>query len=192
MEECNPSLMSQQWAQDSLGRLVNRYSGMCLDLEAGDTGNLLAEAFLWTCDDVDHQQWDALSDGRYRNRKYSDKYLGVSECAESDGDRYVETRGLEDSGSCKCAQIWNIDCTIQPPLVPTPLPTILNPKPTSQPTQVPTLLPTKRPSFYTSGGAATDLPSIAPTMLAQTSPLTDVPISSPSSPPIDAPTPNLT
>jgi hypothetical protein len=133
LEECNPSLMSQQWAQDPLGRLVNRYSGMCL--EAGDTGDLFAAAFLWTCEDVDHQQWDALSDGRYRNRKYSDAYLGVSECGESDVDRYVEARGIEESGSCKCAQIWNTDCTSQPPPAP-----------------------------------------------AQTSPPTDLPISSPSSP----------
>jgi hypothetical protein len=188
LEQCNPSLMSQQWAQDSLGRLVNQYSGKCL--EAGDTGDLYARAFIWTCDDSEHQQWHALSDGRYRNRKYSDGYLGVSECGESDVDRYVETRSLEDSGSCKCAQIWNTDCTIAPPPVPTPLPT--TPKPTSPPTPVPMLLPTYRPSLAPSNGAPTALPSVAPTMLAQTSPSLDVPISSPSSPPTDAPTPNLT
>jgi hypothetical protein len=147
LEECNPSLMSQQWAQDSLGRLVNRYSGMCI--EAGDTGGLLAEAFLWTCDDVDHQQWDALSDGRYRNRKYSDTYLGVSECGESDVDHHVETRGLEESGSCKCAQIWNTDCTIQPPpaLAQTSPPTDV---PISSPSSPPTDAPTPNLTYMPS------------------------------------------
>ena len=123
LETCQEGWQSQQWARDSLGRFVNKLSGKCL--EAGPTDALYAKAFIWTCHNESYQQWEALNDGRYQNKKYRDRYLGVAYCGKRSDYRRLELRSLEpESTSCGCAQTWNKPCSSAPaPPAPAPTPT---------------------------------------------------------------------
>ena len=106
LEACNDSWGSQQWAQDRLGRLVNLYTGKCL--EAGDKETLYAKAFIWDCHSGTHQQWQALDNGRYQNKKYPERYIGVAYCGKRNDFRVLELRSLElGTDQCGCAQTWN-------------------------------------------------------------------------------------
>ena len=98
----------QQWDRDSLGRLVNRLTGKCL--EAGVRDVLYAKAYSWDCHLGEHQRWHKLSNGKYKNKKYN-KYLGVAYCGDRSKTGYLELRNSESGGACNCSQTWNKSCT---------------------------------------------------------------------------------
>jgi len=114
LESCQSTWRSQQWARDSSGRLVNQYSGKCL--EAGNTDTLYSKAFIFDCHSGQHQQWWALNNGRYQNKKYRGRYLGVAYCGERSDKRSLELRSLERGNTqCGCAQTWNKSCSVGQP-----------------------------------------------------------------------------
>ena len=132
LETCRSTWKSQQWRRDSAGRLVNRYAGKCM--EAGDTDTLYAKAFVWDCHSGQHQQWWALNNGRYQNKKYKGRYLGVAYCGERSDYRLLELRSLERGNSqCGCAQKWNKSCSTgsAPAPGPGPAPSPTPPSPSS-------------------------------------------------------------
>ena len=109
METCQSAWRSQKWRLDSSGRLVNLYTGKCL--EAGPRGNKWDKAFVWSCHSGQHQKWRKLSNGRYQNARFTSRYLGLQYCGERSDRRAVELSTLDTNrGNCRCAQIWNKGC----------------------------------------------------------------------------------
>jgi hypothetical protein len=104
LQECN-GRKDQQWYYDSLGRLENRFSGRCM--EFGNKDVLYARAYQWDCNNAEHQQWDQLSNGKYRNKAFTSKFLGVGFCGQRSDKRFIEARYDETTGVCNCGQTWN-------------------------------------------------------------------------------------
>lgn len=104
LQDCNDT-KAQKWHYDTLGRLKNQFSGRCL--EFGNKNKLYAKAFQWNCNNGKHQQWDQLSNGKYRNKAFSSKFLGVAYCGTRNGYKLLEAKNYVQTGVCNCGQTWN-------------------------------------------------------------------------------------
>ena len=106
---CDRLSWSQLWFHDSLGRLINGADKLKWCLEAGVSGNLYDDAFIFECHSTNtHQRWSRVGN-KYLNQDFP-KYLGVANCGNtgSSDNKWLELRDLNNSsGICNDSQSWN-------------------------------------------------------------------------------------